>query len=70
MKNLLNRKANYVVMLKGIFKLEEKNTYSKILLYFSKFQCTSDQPISLAHLSQSVNHVKPSTSQCLQNVCF
>jgi hypothetical protein len=40
------------------------------LLYFSIFQYTSHQPISVGDLVWSINHVKPLISLCLQNLCF
>ena len=42
-ENVSQSPGRYLVMLMGKLKTErEKTTYSKILLYFSKFQCTGD----------------------------
>jgi hypothetical protein len=48
--------------LHGNLKLTEKGKYlhvHKFELSFSKFQCTSYQPISVPDLDLSVNHVDP-----------
>ena len=56
---------------KGKIKTErgKKKNIRKFYYIFSKFQCTRDQPISSAYLRQSVNHVQPSISLCLKNLC-
>ena len=41
-----------------------------IYIYFSKFQCTSHQLVSVADLGWRVNHVKLLISLCLQNLYF
>jgi len=42
---------------------------SKFLLYYSIFQCISYQPISVADLGWSVNHIITVITLCLQNEC-
>ena len=39
-----------------------------IYIYFSKFQCTSHQPVSVTDFGWRVNHVKLLISLCLQNL--
>jgi predicted transcriptional regulator len=60
--------SQYLVTLQGKIKAEKNLHIRKFLLYFSIVQCTSHQPISVADLGYSVNHVKSLISPCLQNL--
>jgi hypothetical protein len=40
-----------------------------LLIYFSKFECTINQPISVPNFVRKVNHVNVLISSCLQNQC-
>jgi hypothetical protein len=51
MKIMSKSLSQYLVSLQGKIKVTKKNLHiHKFLLYFSIFQCTSHQPISVADL--------------------
>ena len=69
MKIMSKSRSRHLVRLQGNIKTSQKRKKLHIRkLYSSMFQCTSHQPISVADLGSSVNHVKLLISFCLQNL--
>jgi len=68
MKIMSKSPSRHVVRLQ--LKLKKKCVFLNVNNIFSVFQYTSHQPISVADLGQSVNHVQHLIPSCLQNLCF